>query len=151
TGRGKWSSKSPPDSESIEMAEPSPTTSFSDLLGGLRAEGDTYHAFIPEDWQQGRTTFGGLTAALCLAATERAVPDLPTFRAGQFTFVGPVGGAVEIRPRLLRRGKSSAFVAVELTAAGNLATQATLSFTAARESRYSYRSRPMPAVPPPGT
>jgi acyl-CoA thioesterase len=127
------------------------TTAFSALLAGIRAAGDTCHACVPEDWQQGRTTFGGMTAALCLAATQRAVAELPALRAAQFTFLGPVGGEVEITPRLLRRGKSSAFVAVELSAAGSLAAQAILSFTAARESKYSYRSHPMPAVPPPGT
>jgi len=128
-------------------------TSFSALLAGIRADADanTYHATIPEDWQQGRTTFGGLSAALCLAATERAVPELPPLRSAQFTFVGPAGGAVEIKPRVLRRGKSSVFAAVELSTEGGLATQATLSFAAARESQYSYRSRPMPPAPPPGT
>jgi acyl-CoA thioesterase len=126
-------------------------TPFSALLSAIRAAADTYHAEIPEDWLQGRTSFGGLTAALCLAATERAVPDLPPLRAAQFTFVGPAGGAVEMTPRLLRRGKSSVFAAVELRAAGSLATHATLSFGAARESKYSYRTRAMPNAPAPGT
>jgi acyl-CoA thioesterase len=126
-------------------------TSFSELLDAIRAEGDSYRAHIPEDWQQGRTTFGGLTAALCLAATERAVPDLPPLRSAQFTFVGPVGGDVEIAPRLLRRGKSSVFVAVDLSVEGTTATHAVFSFAAARETQYGYRSHPMPPVPAPGT
>jgi acyl-CoA thioesterase len=126
-------------------------TPFSALLSAIRAEGNTYHAEIPEDWLQGRTSFGGLTAALCVDATERAVPDLPPLRSAQFTFVGPAGGAVEMTPRLLRRGKSSVFAAVELRAAGSLATHATLSFCAARESKYSYRLRAMPKTPSPGT
>lgn len=126
-------------------------TPFSDLLSGVRPEGSGYQALIPEDWQQGRTTFGGLTAALCVAATSHAVPDLPPLRSAQFTFVGPAGSVVQISPRLLRRGKSSVFAAVELSAEGALATQAVLSFAAGRETLYSYRSRPMPSVPPPGT
>jgi acyl-CoA thioesterase len=126
-------------------------TLFSALLDTIRAAGDTYHADIPEDWLQGRTSFGGLTAALCLAAAERAVPDLPPLRSAQFTFVGPAGGVVEMTPRLLRRGRSSVFAAVELRAEGSLATHAVLSFGAARESKYSYRARPMPKAPLPGT
>lgn len=39
-------------------------TSFSALLGAIGAASSTYHVDISEDWQQGRTTFGGLTAAL---------------------------------------------------------------------------------------
>ncbi len=126
-------------------------TSFSALLGAIRGVGSTYHIDIPEDWQQGRTTFGGLTAALCLAATERAVTDLPPLRSAQFTFVGPAGGAVEMTPRVLRRGKSSVFVTVDLSAEGSLAAQATFSFGAARDSKYSYRAHPMPQAPLPGT
>jgi acyl-CoA thioesterase len=126
-------------------------TSFSALLEAIRATGSTYRVEIPEDWQQGRTTFGGLTAALCLAAVERALTDLPPLRSAQFTFIGPAGGAVEMTPRLLRRGKSSVFASVELSAGGVLATHAMFSFNAARESQYSYRARPAPEAPPPGT
>lgn len=126
-------------------------TSFSALLAGIRAGDDGYHAHIPEDWQQGRTTFGGLTAALCLAVAERAMPDLPPLRSAQFTFVGPVGGGVQMRPRLLRRGKSSAFMAVDLSGGESVATHAVFSFGATRETKYSYRSHPLPAVPAPAT
>jgi acyl-CoA thioesterase len=126
-------------------------TPFSTLMGSLHSEGSTYCTEIPEGWQQGRTTFGGLTAALCLAATEREVPDLPPLRSAQFTFVRPVAGAVTVEPRLLRRGKSSAFVAVGLSTEGELATQGILSFGASRDTRYEYRAQPMPQVPPPGS
>jgi acyl-CoA thioesterase len=124
-------------------------TPFSALLAAMRATGDSYHADITEDWQQGRTTFGGLSAALCLAAAQRALPDLPPLRSAQFAFLGPVGGPVSMTPRLLRRGKSSAFAAVDMTSGGSLATQALLSFGASRDSQYQYRSHPMPQVPPP--
>jgi acyl-CoA thioesterase len=126
-------------------------TSFSALVEDIRATGDQYQADIPADWQQGRTTFGGLTAALCIATAARAFHDPPPLRSAQFTFAGPACGTVEIAPRELRRGKSSLFVAVELSAAGSLATQAILSFAAARETQYSYRALPIPTVPPPGT
>jgi acyl-CoA thioesterase len=126
-------------------------TSFSALLEAIHTSSNTYSVQIPEDWRQGRTTYGGLTAALCLAAAERTLADLPPLRSAQFTFVGPAGGAVEMAPRLLRRGKSSVFAAVELSSEGALATHAILSFNAARESQYSYRSRAAPKVPPPGT
>jgi acyl-CoA thioesterase len=126
-------------------------TPFTSLLSGIRAAGGKYQADIPDDWLQGRTTFGGLTAALCLAAVEREFSDLPPLRAAQFSFVGPAGGPVEMSPRLLRRGKSSVFAAVELHAQGLLATHAILCFGAARDSRYHYRARPMPQVPLPGT
>jgi acyl-CoA thioesterase len=126
-------------------------TSFSTLLAAMRAVDGSYYADIPEDWQQGRTTFGGLSAALCLTAAQQALPDLPPLRSAQFAFVGPAGGAVAMTPRLLRRGKSSVFAAVDMSAGGSPATQAVFSFGASRDSQYVYRSHPMPQVAPPGS
>jgi acyl-CoA thioesterase len=124
---------------------------FTDLLQNMRCNADLCQAHISADWQQGRTTFGGMTAALCVAAAERLIPDLPPLRSAQFTFIGPAGGDVEIRPRLLRRGKSSVFVSVDLHSEQGLGTHAVLSFGAARESLYRYQSLPLPVVPAPGT
>jgi acyl-CoA thioesterase len=126
-------------------------TPFSTLLASIHPTDNGYGVELPDDWQQGRTTFGGLTAALCVATAERAVPDLPPLRSAQFAFIGPVGGAVVMTPRLLRRGKSSAFVAVDLSVSDMLAAHATLSFGAARESAISYRSHEAPTVPAPET
>ena len=126
-------------------------TPFTTLLDAIRANGNQHLVDIPENWMQGRTTFGGLSAALCLAAAQRTVSELPPLRAAQLTFVGPAGGAVAMTTRVLRRGKSSVFIAVELHAAGSLATHAIFSFGAARDSDYSYRSHPLPKAPLPGT
>ena len=74
-------------------------TSFSDLIAAISAEGETT---IPEDWRQGRTTYGGLSAALCVAGALRAVPGLPALRAAQFVFVGPPTGGLRISATVLR-------------------------------------------------
>ncbi len=111
--------------------------------------GDDFGITITEDWQQGRTTYGGLTAALCVAAAEAAWPDMPPLRSAQFTFVGPAGGAVRMAPRLLRRGKSTVFVAVDLSGEAGLATHATLVFAAARTSAYAHLDLPAPGCPLP--
>lgn len=127
-------------------------TPFSALIASLQqADGDApWRAHIPADWQQGRTTFGGLTAALCLAAVQRGFgDDLPPLRAAQFIFCGPAGGDVEIRTAALRRGKSSLFASADLHAGGSLATRASFSFAAARSSTINHRSLPIPDVPPP--
>jgi acyl-CoA thioesterase len=62
---------------------------------------------VPEDWLQGRTLFGGLQAAIGLAALRTVVPDSP-LRSLQVTFIAPVpGGKVEARARVLRSGKNA--------------------------------------------
>ncbi len=124
-------------------------TPFSDLFAAISEDGVGVRAHVPQDWRQGRTTFGGMTAALCVAAAEKMVPDLPPLRSAQFAFVGPAGGDVVMTPSVLRRGKSSVFISVDLAGEAGLATRAILSFGAARESSISYRARPMPAMPAP--
>ena len=62
---------------------------------------------VPDDWLQGRTLFGGLQAAIGLAALRTLVPEAP-LRCLQVTFIAPVpGGRVEARARVLRSGKNT--------------------------------------------
>lgn len=124
-------------------------TSFSDILGTLRRTHDVFHAEPPEDWRQGRTLFGGLTAALSVAAAHQAFPDLPPLRSAQFAFVGPAAGALEVEPTLVRAGKSAAFVDVTVRSEETTALRAMLVFGAARRSSHSYRDLPEPPVAPP--
>ncbi|MEJ0048636.1 MAG: thioesterase family protein [Rhodospirillales bacterium] len=121
-------------------------TSFTDLIGSITQQGS---AHVPEDWRQGRTTYGGLSAALCVAGALRAVEGLPPLRAAQFAFVGPAAGELRIEATVLRRGKSSVFVGVDLLGDDGLATRAILSFGAARPSTLNYRALPAPDAPLP--
>ena len=42
---------------------------YTDLISSIAFSADnTSRVNVPEDWMQGRTTYGGLTAALCLKA-----------------------------------------------------------------------------------
>ncbi|MEO0607703.1 MAG: acyl-CoA thioesterase domain-containing protein, partial [Pseudomonadota bacterium] len=108
--------------------------SYTELLAGLEYKSDmTIDAHIPENWMQGRTTYGGLTAALSFQAARRLVDDLP-IRSAQVAFVGPVGGDVTIKPSLLRRGKNTAFVRVDVVDGSGIAAQSIFAFGKAKES-----------------
>ncbi|MEP1144808.1 MAG: thioesterase family protein [Henriciella sp.] len=121
-------------------------TSYTELLAGLTHRGDhVVEAHIPETWMQGRTTYGGLTAALSLQAALGLVDDLP-LRSAQVAFVGPVGGDVSIKPTLLRRGKNTAFVSVDISAESGVTAQSIFAFGKARESAYHFDDMPMPKV-----
>lgn len=121
-------------------------TSYTELLAGLNHRGDhVVEAHIPETWMQGRTTYGGLTAALSLQAALGLVDDLP-LRSAQVAFVGPVGGDVSIKPTLLRRGKNTAYVSVDITAESGVTAQSIFAFGKARESAYHFDDMPMPEV-----
>lgn len=116
--------------------------SFAPVDGGLSGA-------IPEDWSQGRTTFGGLTAALCLEAATRAHPGLPPLRSAQIAFIGPAGGAVTVATRILRAGRSVTFVEADLAAEKGLATRALFAFGESRPSVFDRRFIPDEAPPPP--
>ena len=66
---------------------------------------------ITDDWQQGRTSFGGLIATLAVQAMRDvagpAWPEAVRLRALQTSFIGPVeSGPVDVAVTLLREGKS---------------------------------------------
>jgi acyl-CoA thioesterase len=124
-------------------------TAYTDLITALLPTATGFTAHVTDDWRQGRTTYGGLSAALCLEAALKAVPDAPPLRSGQFAFVGPAAGALEIRTEILRRGKSTLFMGVDLIGEQGPATRAILTFGAARESRLAHLDLPAPIVPSP--
>jgi acyl-CoA thioesterase len=124
-------------------------TSFDEVVAAIRADGDGYLVAPSEDWLQGRTLYGGLTAALGLRACELASPGLPPLRSGQIAFIGPAAGDVRLQPRLLRQGRSVTFMGCDLVAGGAVAMRAMFAFGAARVSAFSAAAPPPPACPPP--
>jgi acyl-CoA thioesterase len=125
------------------------TTAFSDVLASLTPDAGEYRAEPSEDWRQGRTLFGGLSACLAVASAIRAFPTLPPLRSAQLTFIAPVTGVLVIKPRILRAGKSAIFVAADGTTETGTALQVTLVFGDARRSSHAYWALPMPHVEAP--
>ena len=121
------------------------------VIAGMEREGDVFDAALPDCWMQGRTAYGGASAALALAAAQAAFPDLPPLRSAQVAFAGPLGRALEIRPTLLRRGRSAGFVRVDVLSEGALGLSATLLFAAERPSGISHPPAPLTPVPVHGT
>lgn len=123
---------------------------FSDILASLVHDDGLFRAEPPEDWRQGRTLFGGLSACLAVASAGRAFPEIPPLRSAQFAFIGPVTGSLALEPKILRAGKSATFITVDGKANTDIALRATLVFGAARRSSHSYRALSMPEAAPPG-
>jgi acyl-CoA thioesterase len=122
-------------------------TPLPTVLAGLSALPDGELAgHVAADWMQGRTLYGGISAALCLQAARMTFEDLPPLRSGQFSFVGPAAGDVTLRASLLRQGKSASFISVDLTSPAGHGTRATLCFGAARPSTIRHDSLALPSV-----
>jgi hypothetical protein len=96
------------------------------------------HAVIAEEWMQGRTAYGGVSAAIALIAAKALYPDLPPLRSTQVAFVGPLSGEVVATPVLLRRGKNSAFIGVDVAGAEGIGLRALFLFMANRDSSIRY-------------
>ena len=122
---------------------------LAQLTNALAEEGGECRIEAPANWSQGRTLYGGMTAALCFEAAKRLTDDLPPLRSAQFTFIGPASGLLRLRPLLLRRGRNSAMVEVDCRTDEGNAARASFAFAAARESRVEHELTPAPAVPVP--
>lgn len=118
----------------LEAAEP--------VEGGFRTA-------IPAGWMQGRTAYGGLSAALALHAALAVEPDLPPLRSAQVAFIGPLAGAVTITATKLRRGRNAAFIQADVASEAGLGLRATFVFMAPLASVIVHDAAARAAVPPP--
>lgn len=108
-----------------------------------------YAVTIPEDWMQGRTTYGGLTAALCYEAVAKSLGEPAPLRSAQISFIGPAGGPVRVAPTMLRQGKSVSFAGADLFGEKGLAARAVFAFGAGRASEFDRSFAPPVNQPPP--
>src|SRR3569623_3242332 len=110
-------------------------TPLRDILVTATPGENGFRVTIPGDWLQGRTTYGGLSAALALHAAQGIEPDLPPLRSAQVAFIGPLAGEVTVTAPRLRRGRTAAFIQADVTSDAGLGLRATIEFMAAQPSR----------------
>ncbi|ERO64160.1 thioesterase family protein [Pseudomonas piscis] len=105
---------------------------------------------FPSSWLQGRTAYGGLSAAMALQLVMKEHPaDLPPLRTAQISFIGPVTESVCFRTELLRRGKSVTQIGVDAHVADALAMRASFCFAAERQSTIHHMRAQRPDIGPP--
>lgn len=80
---------------------------FADILARRRRSGNEVSFEVTDDWQQGRTAYGGLVGAIAACAIRDVLGPERAMRALQINFVGSVpAGAASVRVETLREGKS---------------------------------------------
>jgi acyl-CoA thioesterase len=122
---------------------------LADALDRLTMDGDSLVLDAPESWSQGRTLYGGMTAALCYeAAMRHAGVDAP-LRSAQFTFAGPATGKLMLRAEVLRQGRTATIVAADCTTDAGSAARASFVFAADRDSRVAQSAPTHPPLPSP--
>ncbi|MEA1942402.1 MAG: thioesterase family protein [Pseudomonadota bacterium] len=123
--------------------------SLVDILDAAGTGDDTLTAVLPDTWMQGRTAYGGLSAAIALEAAMRSEADLPPLRSAQIAFVGPLAGQVTVETRLLRRGRTAAYIEANVFGGGKLGLRALFVFMTALDSAIDYADTARPDVPAP--
>jgi len=115
------------------------------ILAAARPSAEGFAATIPLEWMQGRTSYGGLSTALALEAARRADRDLPPLRSATVNFVGPLAGEVEVRAKVLRRGRNATWIAAEVESGAGVGLTATFVFMGPVESSLHLHQVPPPA------
>ena len=122
---------------------------FNDIMNQVRAAKDTT-LVVPEQWGQGRATFGGLVAAMMYEKIPASVSDDRVIRSIMLSFVAPVApGEIDVVVKILRAGKSA--TQVQVSAYQNDAPCAVMlaSFGGARESEIKINYEQAPATKEP--
>lgn len=119
--------------------------SLSALVAGAQARPDGLALSIPPDWHQGRTAYGGLSAALALIAAQRVGGEgLAPLRSAQVSFVGPLAGKVAVTARRLRVGRNATWIAAEIAGEGGVGLVASFVFMRPMPSILALSDRPAP-------
>jgi acyl-CoA thioesterase len=124
-------------------------TSLKQAIDALEPVDGGWRGTVPENWLQGRTAYGGFSAALALHAAQNSDTDLPPLRSAQVSFIGPLSGDIVIRASRLRRGRNAAFVQVDVESEAGLGLRATFVFMGAVASRVDHQAGVAPDFPMP--
>ncbi len=94
------------------------------ILRQLRDSVDNRTEF-DEKWSQGRSAFGGLSAAFAVTAMGRIVPaDIP-IRSLMVSFIAPIPpGEVSVKTQIQRQGKNVLQISADVFSEGKLCLQA---------------------------
>ena len=123
--------------------------SLPQIIASLERTEGGWRGDIPDNWLQGRTAYGGMSAALALHAAQRSDTDLPPLRSAQVSFIGPLSGAVTITAQRLRRGRNAAFVQADVVSEAGLGLRATFVFMGPVESKVELNQGRAPDFPRP--
>ena len=92
---------------------------------------------IGKDWGQGRTAYGGISAALIYVAIKEKVTEDRLLRSFSCNFIGPLvcGEAFDIEVEVLRQGKNATQVMAKAMQNGNVCALVQACFGVPRQSK----------------
>lgn len=122
---------------------------LGEMFAAARKTDGSLEFAVPDEWLQGRTAYGGLTASAAYEAARLVEQELPPLRSAQVAFTGPLSGTAKVRATVLRRGRSSAFVEARVWSGDSIALTGTFLFLADRPSEVVLAAPAAPEVTDP--
>jgi len=109
-------------------------SNLADILENLE-NSDSNSTRFSENWSQGRSAFGGLSAAFAVTAMRKKLAQPQTIRSLMVSFIAPVTpGEVSVEAKILRQGKNVTQCSASVISGGQIALQAMAAFGSSREA-----------------
>ena len=107
------------------------------------------HDTVPEEWSQGRTAYGGLLAAIGMAALREFVPADRQARSLFVQFLGPIppGQSFDVKTEILSSGKSLTVGKVTIVVESKPCFLQVVTYAVGRESVAQVTPSQAPAWP----
>jgi len=107
---------------------------LEDILEGIESS-DSNSTRFSENWSQGRSAFGGISAAFAVTAMRKKLARPQTIRSLMISFIAPVApGEVTVEATVLRQGKNVTQCSANVISKGQIALQAMAAFGNPREA-----------------
>jgi len=107
---------------------------LEDILTELE-NSDSNNAQFSENWSQGRSAFGGLSAAFAVTAMRKKLTQPQAIRSLMISFIAPVSpGEVTVEAKVLREGKNVTQCSADVVSEGQIALQAMATFGNSRDA-----------------
>ena len=121
--------------------------SLLSTLNAFAVTSDLIQGEVPVEWSQGRTVYGGMTAALCLFAARQAAYDRP-LRSAFIGFVGPSSGSLSVAAEQVRVGRNTSSIRARLGSELGPGVESLFTFSANRASDLAHAGIEAPVARP---
>ncbi|NQV69177.1 MAG: thioesterase family protein [Pseudohongiella sp.] len=114
----------------LEMAD----SNLENILARLE-QSDTNTTHFSENWTQGRSAFGGISAAFAVTGMRKLLDSTPPLRSLMVSFIAPLpAGQVRVDSKIQRQGKNVTQCSAEVIADSVVCLQAMAVFGNPREA-----------------
>ena len=111
-----------------------PRSNLDSILKSLQ-EDKNNTTILGEQWSQGRSAFGGISAAFAMTAMKKLVPVGTPLRSLSVSFIAPVPpGPVSVKTTVIRKGKNETQVEASVICSNSICLRAMAAFGNSRQT-----------------